>query len=410
MIKPELLAPAGNLEKLKTAILYGADAVYVGGEEFSLRTACDNFTDDELKYGIDFAKNSGKNIYVAANVILKNKNIEEFTRFVQTVNSYGADAIIISDLGALEIVKNIAPKLDIHISTQANTVNYVTAEMWHKLGAKRVVLARELSQMEIKEVRQRTSADLELEAFVHGAMCVSYSGRCLLSNYMTGRDANQGECAQPCRWKYYLVEEKRPNQYIPVFENENGSYFFNSKDLCLIQYIPQLIECGISSFKVEGRVKSEYYVATVVKAYRQEIDRYLENPSAYTFDTKQMEELRKVSHREYSTGFWEGRPQNTSQIYENNSYIRDYDVVGIVKSCEENGIAKIEQKNKFCVGDVIEIMQPNEECITMTITDMYNKRGEKILEAPHAQMVVTIKLPSQVPENSMVRKAREQEV
>lgn len=406
MKKPELLAPAGNLEKLKIAIQYGADAVYIGGEEFSMRTACDNFTDDELQYGIEYAKQRGKKIYVAANVIMKNSNLEEFCRFSEKIYRFGADAVIISDMGAFDLVRQAVPKLDVHISTQANTVNYASANMWHKLGAKRVVLARELSSDEIKEVRENTPAELELEAFVHGAMCVSYSGRCLLSNYMTGRDANQGNCAQSCRWKYYLVEEKRPGEYMPVVENDNGSFFFNSKDLCLIEYIPELVESGISSFKIEGRVKSEYYVATVVKAYREELDRYCENPSGYQFDKAKLEELCKVSHRQYSHGFWNGRPKHSAQIYESSSYIRNYDVVAFVESCEPDGSAVLKQRNKFSVGDTVEIMQPVGDFLTMQIESMYDEKDTEIQTAPHAQMTVKLKLPRQVPANSIIRKKR----
>jgi len=406
MIKPELLAPAGDFEKLKMAILYGADAVYMGGQEFSLRTACDNFTSDDLKNGIDYAKNKGKNVYIAANVVMKNNQLDGLYHFAKEIYDLGADAVILSDLGAFEIVKEAAPNLDIHISTQANTVNYASSNAWHKMGAKRVVLARELSYHDINELREKTPSTLELEAFVHGAMCISYSGRCLLSNYMTSRDANQGECAQPCRWKYYLVEETRPGQYMPVFENENGSYFFNSKDLCLIEYIPQLIESGITSFKIEGRVKSEYYVATVVKAYREEIDRYLDNPQKYTFDKSKIDELCKVSHRQYSHGFWKGTPLDNAQIYDTSSYIRDYDVIGIVKSCDVDGNAIIIQKNKFSIGEEIEIMQPYGDFVKLTVEKMQDKKDEDIQTAPHAQMIVKMKLPKQFPENSMLRKSK----
>lgn len=406
MKKPELLAPAGNLEKLKIAVQYGADAVYIGGEEFSMRTACDNFSDEELKYGIDFAHKYNKKIYVAANVIMKNKDLDEFLNFSNKIYNFGADAVIISDFGAFDLVRKEVPDLEVHISTQANIVNYASANMWHSLGAKRVVLARELSFDEIKEVRAKTPSDLEIEAFVHGAMCVSYSGRCLLSNYMTGRDANKGNCAQSCRWKYYLMEEKRPGEYMPVFENDNGSFFFNSKDLCLIEYIPELVESGVTSFKIEGRVKSEYYVATVVKAYREEIDRYMENPDKYVFDKSKYDELKKVSHRQYSSGFWNGNPKTDGQIYESSSYIRTYDVVGFVESCDDDGNAVIKQRNKFSVGDTLEIMQPVDGFLTMEVTEMYNDRDEKIESAPHAQMTVKMKLPKKVPANSIIRKKR----
>lgn len=406
MKRPEILAPAGNLSKLKTAILYGADAVYLGGEEYSMRTACDNFTDDELKYGIDFAHEKGKKIYVAANVIMKNSDLDPFLNFARKIKDFGADACIISDFGAFDLVRKEVPDLEIHISTQANITNYASANVWHTLGAKRVVLARELSFEEITELRQNTPEDLELEAFVHGAMCVSYSGRCLLSNYMTGRDANKGNCAQSCRWKYYLMEEQRPGEYMPVIENDRGSFFFNSKDLCLIEYIPELVQSGVCSFKIEGRVKSEYYVATVVKAYREELDRYMDNPEAYVFDKAKLDELCKVSHRRYSHGFWNGQPKNDGQIYEDSSYIRNYDVASVVKSCDEEGNAVVIQRNKFSVGDEVEIMRPTGGVITMTITEMTDIKGNSIESAPHGQMEVCIKLPEQVSENSIMRKKR----
>jgi len=404
--KPELLAPAGNLIKLKTAVQYGADAVYLGGEEFSLRNASDNFTEEQLKQGIDFAKSRGKNVYVAVNVIMQNDDIDGLYRFVRKIDELGADAVILADLGALQIVKEAAPKMKIHISTQANTTNWKSASMWHSLGAKRVVLARELGEEQVRLIRENTPKDLELEVFVHGAMCISYSGRCLLSNYMTGRDANHGECAHPCRWKYYLVEEQRPGQYIPVYENDDGSFFFNSKDLCLIEHIPELVSSGVSSLKIEGRVKSEYYVATVVKAYREEIDSYFENPQSYKFNERHIEELCKVSHRDYSKGFWKGKPHSEGQIYDRSSYIRDYDIVGIVTECDSEGNAVIEQKNKFSVGDELELLRPKGDFVSFTVDAMTDANGEEITAAPHAQMTVKLKLPVEAVENSMLRKRR----
>ncbi len=282
MKKPELLAPAGSLAKLKYAVMYGADAVYIGGEAFSLRVAAKNFTAEEIKEGIDFAHKRGAKVYITANIIPHNSDLEKFPDFVREVSDIGADAIIVSDLGTFSVVRSVAPNLDVHISTQANNTNYASANMWHSMGAKRVVLARDLSFKEIREIRDKTDPQLEIECFVHGAMCVSYSGRCLLSNYLTHRDSNRGACSHPCRWKYYLMEEKRPGEYMPVFENERGTFIFNSKDLCMIEHIPQLIDSGITSFKIEGRVKNELYVATVVKAYRQAIDAYFENPENYT--------------------------------------------------------------------------------------------------------------------------------
>ncbi|NLB80991.1 MAG: U32 family peptidase [Clostridiaceae bacterium] len=406
MNKPELLAPAGNLNKLKTAIIYGADAVYFGGERFSLRNASDNFTRDDIKRGVDFVKNHGKKIYAAVNVIMKNEDIDGVYSFIQDVADLGVDGVIVADLGAVTIAKEVAPQLNVHISTQANTTNYKSALAWHKLGAKRIVLARELSEIDIKQIRKNTPDSLELEAFVHGAMCISYSGRCLLSNYMAGRDANQGDCAHPCRWKYSLMEEQRPGQYFPVYENDRGSFFFNSKDLCLIEFIPQLINAGINTFKIEGRVKSEFYVATVVKAYREEIDRYCENSDTYQFDQKQLEELCKVSHREYTHGFWHDMPHSEGQVYKSSSYVRDYDIVGIIIDCDENGNAHISQRNKFSVGDEIEILRPKGDFIQINVTQMADEKDEQIQTAPHAGMVVKMNVGAFVPPLSMLRKRR----
>ncbi|MCK9479291.1 MAG: U32 family peptidase C-terminal domain-containing protein, partial [Firmicutes bacterium] len=324
----------------------------------------------------------------------------------ELIDGMGIDGVIAADLGAVDIIKEVAPRLNIHISTQANTTNYKSALVWRKLGAKRIVLARELSEGEIKTIRQNTPDDLELEVFVHGAMCISYSGRCLLSNYMAGRDANRGECAHPCRWKYYLMEEKRPGQYIPVLEDGNGSFFFNSKDLCLIEYIPQLINMGINSLKIEGRVKSEYYVATVVKAYREEIDKYFENPLRYTFDKKQLDELCKVSHREYYHGFWKGNPKSEGQVYKTSSYIRDYDIIGMVADCDEKGNAVIRQRNKFSVGDVVELLVPKGDFIKLEVTEMSDENDERIESAPHAEMTVKMNIGHYAPPGSMLRKRR----
>lgn len=404
--KPEILAPAGDFDKLVAAINYGADAVYLGGDEFSMRVACNNFSDEDLKRGIDFAKSKGKKIYVATNVIMKNDDLEKLADFSKMIYSYGADAVILSDTGAFDVVKSTVPNLDIHISTQANTNNFASANFWYNLGAKRVVLSREMQCGEVKELREKTPKELELEMFVHGAMCVSYSGRCLLSSFMTGREANRGECAQPCRWKYYLMEEKRPGEYMPVFEGDNGSYFFNSKDLCLIEFIPEIIGCGITSLKIEGRVKSEYYVANTVKAYRHEVDRYCDDPENYVFDKNMLDELSKVSHRVYSHGFWHGVPKNDGQIYDSSAYIRDYEVVGVVKSCDRDGNAVVLQKNKFSVGDTVEIMQPVGETLSCKIENMKDDKGREIDSAPHGKMIVNIKLPFFVNENSMLRKQK----
>ncbi|MBO5060562.1 MAG: U32 family peptidase [Clostridia bacterium] len=409
MNRPELLAPGGSLEKLKTAILYGADAVYVGGEAFSLRVAAENFSFEDMEEGLRFAHERGKKVYLTANILPHNKDIDEFKEYIKKVAPLGFDAVLVADPGMMELAHELAPNLPIHISTQANNVNYKSAEFWYKQGAKRVVLAREMSMEEIREIRSKTPKDLELEAFVHGAMCVSYSGRCLLSNYMTSRDANQGACAHPCRWNYSLVEETRPGEYMPVYENERGTFIFNSKDLCMIEHIPEIIESGITSLKLEGRVKTAYYVATVVKAYREEIDRYLENPKEYKFDKTQLDELCKVSHRPYSTGFYFGKPNEESQVYTTSSYIRDYDLIGIVTDYDEKtGIATVSQRNRFFVGDEIEIMQPGKPFFSQTVKYMENDKGESIDVAPHAAMTLKLPLDKPVVKDAILRKARKE--
>ncbi len=405
MNKPELLAPGGSLEKLKIAILYGADAVYVGGESFSLRVAAENFSLEEMKEGLSFAHARGKKVYLTANILPHNKDIKEFEEYIKEIDPLGFDAVLVADPGMLEIVKQNAPELPIHISTQANNVNYKSAEFWYNQGAKRVVLAREMSMEEIREIRENTPKELELEAFVHGAMCVSYSGRCLLSNYLTSRDANMGACAHPCRWNYSLMEETRPGEYMPVFENERGTFIFNSKDLCMIEHIPEIVKSGITSLKLEGRVKTSYYLATIVKAYREEIDRYFEDPENYTFNKSQIDEICKVSHRPYSTGFYFGKPNEESQVYTSSSYIRDYDLIGIVTDYdEETKFATVSQRNRFFVGDEIEIMQPGKPFFTQKITYMENEKGESIDVAPHAQMILKIRFDEPVVKDAMLRK------
>ncbi len=408
MTKPELLAPGGSLEKLKIAILYGADAVYVGGEAFSLRVAAENFSFSDMEEGLRFAHERGKKVYLTANILPHNRDIKEFEEYIKKIAPMGFDAVLVADPGMMEIVKKNAPDLPIHISTQANNVNYKSAEFWYNQGAKRVVLAREMSMDEIKEIRENTPGELELEAFVHGAMCVSYSGRCLLSNYMTSRDANQGACAHPCRWNYSLVEETRPGEYMPVYENERGTFILNSKDLCMIEHIPEIIKSGITSLKLEGRVKTAYYVATVVKAYREEIDRYLADPEGYVFDRMQFDELCKVSHRPYSTGFYFGKPDKDGQVYTSSSYIRDYDLIGIVTDYdEETKIATVSQRNRFFVGDTIEIMQPEQPFFEQTVTYMENDKGESIECAPHAAMTLKMPMDRPVVKNAILRKKGE---
>lgn len=405
MKKVELLAPAGNLEKLKTAFIYGADAVYIGGENFSLRAMADNFTLEEMKEGIDFAHSLNKKVYVTINIFPHNNDFKGLPEYIKKLSEINVDAVIVSDLGMFSVVKEVAPDMEVHISTQANNVNYKSAEFWYKLGAKRVVLARELSLKEIKEIRDKVPADLELEAFVHGAMCISYSGRCLLSNYMTNRDANRGMCAHPCRYKYYLVEEKRPGQYFPVFEDERGTYIMNSHDLCMIEFIPELIESGISSFKIEGRMKSSYYVASVVKAYREAIDAYYEQGENYKFNPKWLEDVSKSSHRDFSTGFYFGKPEK--QIYNNSSYIRTHDIVGLVIDYDkENKIATIEQRNRVFKGEEVEVLTSKGQNFKLVLDNMWNQDGEEIESAPHPQMIYKIKTQQELKPFDMLVKEK----
>lgn len=404
MNKPELLAPAGSLSKLKFAFTYGADAVYVGGESFSLREAAENFSMEELAEGIQYAHERGKKVYITANIISHNRDLNDFKAYIREVAKMGADAAIISDLGLFDIARSVAPELDIHISTQANNVNYASANAWYKLGAKRIIVARELSLEEIREIRQNTPPDLELECFVHGAMCISYSGRCLLSNYMTGRDSNQGACAHPCRWKYYLMEEKRPGEYMPVVENERGTFIYNSKDLCMIRHLKELADVGVSSLKIEGRVKTEYYVATVTKAYRDALEDAI---AGKAFDEENYKELEKVSHREYTTGFFFGKPGGSEQLYTTSSYKRLYDLVGMVESYDaEKKLLYVQQRNKFSVGDRLEILRPDGPFAEIKVEKMWNEAGEEIETCPHAMMKLTIPCDVSCPPNSILRKEK----
>ena len=405
--KPELLAPAGDMEKLRMAVLYGADAVYIGGEMFSLRVAAENFSKEDMQEGIKYAHDRGKKVYLTANILPHNDDIEEFEEFVKDIKNYGFDAVLVADLGLFDMMQELAPEIPIHVSTQANNINYRSAIKWYKMGATRVVLAREMSFKEIAEFQKKIPEDLELEAFIHGAMCISYSGRCLLSNYMTGRDSNMGACAHPCRWNYKLVEETRPGEYMDVFENERGTFIFNSKDLCTIRHIPELVQSGIASLKIEGRVKTSYYVATVVGAYRREIDRYCADPENYVFNEAEYEELCKVSHRPYTTGFYFGKPDENSQVYTSSSYIRDYDLIGIVKSYDaETGIATITQRNRFFKGDEIEIIQPMKPFFVQTVNSMCDENGNEIEVANHAEQIVKFKTAQPVCEGAMLRKKK----
>lgn len=393
MNKPELLIPASCLEVLKTAVIYGADAVYIGGEAFGLRASAKNFSPEEMKEGIAFAHERNVKVYVTANILAHNRDLEGARAYFEELKEIAPDALIISDPGIFAIAKEVLPDMEIHISTQANNTNYGTYLFWHRMGAKRVVSARELSLAEIREIREHIPEELEIETFVHGAMCISYSGRCLLSSFLAGRDANQGACTHPCRWKYALVEEKRPGQYMPVEENDRGTYIFNSKDLCMIEHIPELIEVGIDSFKIEGRMKTALYVATVARTYRMAIDDYLKDVDYYRQRLPfYREEISKCTYRQYTTGFFFGKPDQNTQIYDNNVYVREYTYLGTIEDEHENGLYRIEQRNKFSVGETIEVMKPdgtNVEAVVRKITD---ERGREQESAPHPKQVLYIDL------------------
>lgn len=405
-IKPELLAPAGDLEKLKIAVLYGADAVYIGGEAYSLRAKAKNFDKEAMAEGIRFAHEHGAKVYVTANIFAHNADFEGMADYFKEIYELGADAVLISDLGVFAVAREAAPDLEIHVSTQANNTNYQSARMWYQLGARRVVVARELSLREIREIREKIPTDMEIEAFVHGAMCISYSGRCLLSNYLSGRDANKGACAHPCRWKYHLVEETRPGEYMPIEENERGTYIYNSKDLCMIDHIPDLVEAGVVSLKIEGRMKTPFYVGTVIKAYRQAIDDFFEDPAKYEQKREYyLDEVSKASHRDYTTAFYYGRPDGNQQVYTNNSYIRPYDFIGVVQEASDaEGYAWIEQRNKFSVGEEIEVMPAKGPSFSMTVTEIYNEAGESFESAPHPQEKLRVKFSQPVQPFDMMRK------
>ena len=387
----ELLIPAGNLENLKVAIDYGADAVYIGGEFFSLRAKAKNFTKEDMKAGIEYAHERGKKVYVTANILGHNDDLDAARGYFEELKEIGPDALIISDPGIFTIAKEVWPEVEIHISTQANNTNYATYLFWWKLGAKRVVTARELSLEEIKKIRCSIPDEMEIETFVHGAMCMSYSGRCLLSNYFTGRDANKGECTHSCRWKYSVVEEKRPGEYMPVYENERGTYIFNSKDLCMIEYIPELIEAGIDSFKIEGRMKTALYVATVARTYRKAIDDYLKSPDTFKNNLEWYKaEIGKCTYREFTTGFFFGKPDSDTQIYDSNTYVKNYIYIGTVNSVDKEGRAIFNQKNRFFIGDKIEVMKKNGEDEILTVLKIENEDGEEQESAPHPLQLLKV--------------------
>ena len=397
MNKPELLVPASSLEVLKTAVIFGADAVYIGGEAFGLRAKAKNFSKEDMKEGIAFAHERGVKVYVTANILAHNSDLKGAEEYFKELKEIGPDALIISDPGMFTIAQRVWPDVEIHISTQANNTNYETFLFWHRMGAKRVVSARELSIHEIRQIRDSIPDDLEIETFIHGAMCISYSGRCLLSNYFTGRDANHGACTHPCRWKYAVVEEKRPGEYLPVYENERGTYIFNSKDLCMIEYIPEIVKAGIDSLKIEGRMKTALYVATVARTYRKAIDDYFESEEKYRANMDWYKaEIAKCTYRQFTTGFFFGKPDETTQIYDSNTYINEYIYLGIVDTVTEEGLARFEQRNKFSVGEEIEFMKPDGTNIFAKVEKMYNEKMEEIESCPHPSEVTYVKC-SEVP-------------
>lgn len=403
----ELLIPASSLEVLKTAVIFGADAVYIGGEAFGLRAKAKNFSMEEMKEGIEFAHAHDVKVYVTANILAHNDDLEGVREYFEELREIKPDALIIADPGVFEIAKEVCPEIERHISTQANNTNYATYNFWYRQGASRVVSARELSLKEIKEIRERIPEDLEIETFVHGAMCISYSGRCLLSNYFTGRDANQGACTHPCRWKYAVVEEKRPGEYLPVYENERGTYIFNSKDLCMIEHIPELIDAGIDSFKIEGRMKTALYVATVARTYRKAIDDYQKDPELYKKNMPwYLDQISNCTYRQFTTGFFFGKPDHETQIYDNNTYIREYTYLGIVGAVE-NGLARIEQRNKFSVGETIEIMKPDGSNVEAKVLRILNEDGEEQESAPHSKQVLHVELSETPAQYDLFRRQEE---
>ena len=393
MRRPELLIPASSLEVLKIAVIYGADAVYIGGEAFGLRAKAKNFSMEEIREGIAFAHAHDVKVYITANILAHNGDLDGVREYFAELREIKPDALIISDPGVYMIAKEQCPEIERHISTQANNTNYGTYRFWYEQGAKRVVSARELSLAEIKEIRANIPDDLEIETFIHGAMCISYSGRCLLSNYFTGRDANQGACTHPCRWKYAVVEEKRPGEYLPVYENERGTYIFNSKDLCMIEHIPELMESGIDSFKIEGRMKTALYVATVARTYRRAIDDYKQSPELYREHMAwYQEQISNCTYRQFTTGFFFGKPSDEAQIYDNNTYVKEYTYLGIVGERNEEGLYRIEQRNKFSVGESIEVMKPDGANITVTVQRIVDEEGNDMESAPHPKQVLYIDL------------------
>ena len=417
MNKPELLMPAGSFDVLKTAFRFGADAVYVGGDMFSLRAKAHNFSNEELKEAVDYTHSIGKKIYVTVNITAHNEDMDGVKEYLKVLREINPDGLIISDPGVFMMAKAFAPRLELHVSTQANNVNYLTFRFWYEQGAKRVVTARELSLKEVAEIRENIPSDMEIESFIHGAMCISYSGRCLLSNYLTGRDANLGECTHPCRWKYYITEENRPGEYMPIFENDRGTFIFNSKDLCMIDHIPEMIEAGIDSFKIEGRMKTALYVATVARAYRCAIDTYYEDPEKYKENIPTyFEEIGKCTNRMFTTGFYFGKPSAESMVYGESTYVKDYiylgtmldvqEVSGEEAGCSASKVYKCEliQKNKFCTGDEIEILAPGSLDIRKTkVLKITDEQGNEMPSCPHASQKIYVYLDSKIEAGDLLR-------
>ena len=403
--KPELLIPAGSPDVLKTAVIYGADAVYIGGDAFSLRAKARNFGPEEMEEGIAFAHEHGVRVYVTANILAHNADLEAFPAYLEELSRLRPDALILSDPGMFLMAKEALPEIPRHISTQANNCNYRTFLFWHSLGAKRVVSARELSIKELREIRSRIPDDLEIETFVHGAMCISYSGRCLLSNFMTGRDANRGECTHPCRWKYSITEETRPGEYFPVYENERGTYLFNSRDLCMIEHLPDLAEAGVDSLKVEGRMKTALYAAATARTYRKAIDDLFEDPEKYLANLDWYKrEIGKCTHREFTTGFFYGKPTEQDQIYDSNTYVKDYTYLGTVREVLPDGSFRMEQKNKFCVGDTVELMKPSCEDRSCRVLSIADEEGNAMDAAPHPKQMLTVRLDVPAQEYDLIRR------
>lgn len=403
---PEVLAPVGDFERLETAVRFGADAVYLGGKAFGMRAASANFGPEDLKRAVHYCHDHGVKLYLTCNTLPRNHEVEELPAFLLAAREAGVDALIVADVGVLTMARQLVPEIDVHISTQAGVVNYLTANALYQMGAKRVVLARELSLEEIREIRQKTPPELEIECFVHGAMCVSFSGRCLISQYLVHRDANRGECAQPCRWKYHLMEEKRPGQLFPIEETKEGTYLYNARDLCMIDHINDLVDAGVTSLKIEGRAKSFYYVATVTNAYRMAVDGYLNTPeearSGYQTPGWLLDEVQKVSHRQYSTGFYYGPPED-GQCYEDGGYVRTYDVAAIVQGWKD-GILTVTQRNRFFEGDVLEVLAPGKAPWEIRVNGLINGEGETIQSANHPMETVRFACEKAIEEGAILRK------